>query len=282
MIQRCAGAALLALGLTLLAAPAHAERLWLLIGASDASAAAMAKKAKPLAAKAPASLVMQTNDCGESKNVFAWVAELAGSAEAAQAALPRARQLAPDAYIKRCEARAGSLLALRINAIDPSIAEVPANAVNWREQDRVSVVKPLTGDTARAGPPRNLLVTRYFADTPNDPLEGRRERVSLVEPTGQRIVLQEHCLDVARIALQRGAITLQCTREQAADELLHSVLVFDAAGKKVAEVERCRNPQWPTHTQGGPAITCEGESVDATGRLTLARKLVGLSGSTLK
>ena len=250
----------LALGLAA-ASPAKAQRLWLLVGASDGSAAALAKKAQPLAAKLPSGLVLQTRDCGEPKNVFAWVAELVGSAEAAQLALPRVRELVPDAYIKPCDAKPGSLLALRIPAIDPSIAAVPADAVNWREQDRVSAVQALDEG-------RSLLITRYFNDEPNDPLEGRRERVSVVGATGRRTVLQAHCLDAGRVSALQGLIAFQCVREQAAEELLHSVLAFDAAGHKLAEIAHCRNPRW----SGVRALICDAEVVDATGRLSLRRK----------
>lgn len=261
-IDRVTLLTLMALGLGLLAAlPAHAERLWLVVGASDVSAAVLAKKAQPLAAKAPTGLVLQTRDCGEAKNVFAWVADAAGSAEAAQAALPRARAVVADAYIKRCDAKPGTLLALRIPAIDPSIAAVPDTAVNWREADRVSAVQAL-------GEGRSLLVTRYFDAAPNDPLEGRRERVSVVDASGQRSVLEEHCLDAGRVSLRHGDIAFQCAREQAADHLLHSVLAFDTAGRKLAEIERCRNPKWT----GGRTLTCDAESVSASGRLTLQRR----------
>lgn len=265
MIRRFSEAVLAALALAV-GSPACAERVWLLIGASDASAAAMAKKARPMATRTAAGLVVQTRDCGDPKNVFAWVGEVAGSAEAAQAALPRVRQWVSDAYVKRCDAKPRSLLALRINAIDPSIAEVPPDAVNWNERDRVSSVQPLADG-------RSLLVTRYFAGTPNDPLEGRRERVSVVDAAGQRSVLQEHCLDASHVSERRGEIAFQCAREQAADELLHSVLVFDAAGRKLAEIAHCRNPQWSSER----SIACDAESVDADGRLKLRRKRTSLA-----
>ena len=252
-----------ALGLAA-ASPAHAQRLWLLVGASDGSAAVLAKKAQALAAKLPSGLVMQTRDCGEPKNVFAWVAELVDSAEAAQLALRRVREVVPDAYIKRCDARAGSLLALRIPAIDPSIAAVPADVVNWREQDRVSALQAL--ETLGAG--RSLLITRYFNDEPNDPLEGRRERVSVVEASGQRQVLQTHCLDAGRVSALQGMVAFQCVRESAANALLHSVFAFDAAGRKLVEITHCRNPRW----SGARALVCDAESVDASGRLSLRRK----------
>lgn len=248
------------------ALPVCAERLWLLVGASDTSAAALAQRAKPLAAKLPGGLLIQTHDCGEPKNVFAWVAELADTAGAAQGALTSVRPVAPDAYFKRCDVKPGSLLALRIDAIDPSIADVPATAVNWRDEDRVSTVRALADG-------RSLLVTRYFADDPNDPLEGRRERVSVIDAAGGRVLLQEQCVDAGRASVQRGDLVFQCAREQAGVELLHSVLAFDAAGHKVAEIVHCRNPRW----QGERAIVCDEESVDADGRLKLRRKLTPLA-----
>lgn len=252
-----------ALGLAA-ASPAQAQRLWLLVGASDGSAAALAKKAQALAAKLPSGLIMQTRDCGEPNNAFAWVAELVSSAEAAQLALPRVREVVPDAYIKRCDAKPGSLLALRIPAIDPSIAAVPADTVNWREQDRVSAVQAL----GALGEGRSLLIARYFSDEPNDPLEGRRERVSVVEASGQRQVLQTHCLGAGRVSALQGMVAFQCVRESAANELLHSVLAFDAAGRKLAEIAHCRNPRW----SGARTLVCDAESVDASGRLSLRRK----------
>lgn len=268
MIRFATGAVLAALVLAV-ATPAGAERAWLLIGASDASAAAMARKARLLAAIAPAGLVVQTRDCGDAKNVFAWVGEVAASSQAAHAALPRMRQSVPDAYVKRCDVKPGSLLALRIDVIDTSIAGVPPDAVNWSETDRVSTVQALADG-------RSLLVTRYFADTPNDELEGRRERVSLIDAASQRSVLQEHCLDASRVSERQGGIAFQCAREQAADELLHSVLVFDTAGRRVAEIEHCRNPQW----SGDSSIACDAESVGADGRLKLQRKRVSVAVAT--
>ena len=49
------------------ALPANAENLWLVIGASDSSATEIATKAKPHLARNPHSLIIQTNDCGDSE-----------------------------------------------------------------------------------------------------------------------------------------------------------------------------------------------------------------------
>ena len=74
---------LLLINLLVIALPAKADRLWLVVGASDLSAAGISQKAKPLALAAPNSLIIQTKDCGDNKNVFAWAAEIATSANAA-------------------------------------------------------------------------------------------------------------------------------------------------------------------------------------------------------
>lgn len=72
-----------------MACPAKAERVWLVVGASDASAAQIAEKSKTLFQRYPNGLIVQTHDCGDKKNVFAWVAEVATSAINAQDTLAR-------------------------------------------------------------------------------------------------------------------------------------------------------------------------------------------------
>ncbi|CAD5373250.1 conserved exported hypothetical protein [Rubrivivax sp. A210] len=257
--------ACLALVLASLPVVAAAERLWLVVGASDTSAARLARQAQALAPRASAGLVVQMRDCGAARQAYAWVAEVASSAEAAQAALARARTYAADAYVKRCDAVAGSLLARRIPAIDASIAAVPEDAVNWGDEDRVSELRTL-------GAGRSLLVTRHFDARPNDELEGRRTRLSLIGADGQARLLLEHCLiGAAPAAVSRqGDVALQCASEQAADHLLHRVHAYSAAGAEWGRFERCRNPRWAEAAQ--PVLSCEAESVAADGRLELRRQ----------
>lgn len=262
----CAG---LALGAVQVWAAASAEppallsgRVWLLVGASDPSPAGVAAKGKALQARLPGGLVVQTADCSDRRNVFAWVAAVATSAEDASARLPALRQLVPDAYIKRCAVRPDSLLSLRLTAVDPSIAEVPGDAVNWSDADRVSALRTLQPASDQA---RGLLLTRYFSSQANDPLEGRRERVSLVGRDGQLQPLLADCPGAVASTVQAGRVALQCDSEQAADQVLHRVLVFDLQGHQLAEQDRCRQPKW----QAPGHLRCEAEQVTASGRLTL-------------
>jgi hypothetical protein len=112
--------------------------VWLVIGASDPSPAGIARVAKGLAGKAPGGLVFQTRDCGDQRNVFGFALAVADSADSAKATLQSARATVKDAYIKRCGVVPRSLLDLRFPAVESSIANVPDDAVNWEDSDRVS------------------------------------------------------------------------------------------------------------------------------------------------
>ena len=246
--------------------PVNAESLWLVVGASDLSATEIATKAKPLLARNPNSLITQTSDCGDKRNVFAWVAEVATSANAAQDALARTRAFQKDAYVKRCDVKPGTLLALRIAAIDKSIVDVPSDAVNWQEEDRVSSAQPLPDGRA-------LAVVRYYVNAPEDPLEGRRERVILVDSAGKRTSLEESCVSPGRAVADHGRIAFHCVRDQAGDSLLHSVLVFKGTGEKLTEIQHCRNPKWSNER----TIGCDAETVGSDGKLKLNEKRMDLT-----
>ncbi|MBT1074308.1 hypothetical protein [Geobacter grbiciae] len=254
--------AAMVLGSTL---PAWGERLWLVVGTSDRTATGIARKAKAVVPTAPNALVVRTGDCGDKRSIFAWVPEIAASPGAARAALSRVRATAKDAYVKRCNARPGTLLALRVTAVDPSVANVPETAVNWEEKDRISTAHPLPDG-------RSIVIVRSFAPTADDPLEGRRESVMLAEPSGKRLVLEENCPSPGPMATQQGRIAFHCARQEAGNHLLHDVVVFGRSGEKLAEIRRCRDPKWA----GSQAIECREESVDAEGALQLRTKRIAL------
>lgn len=249
------------------AAGAKSERIWLVVGASDTTPAGIVRKARSLAsASADGGLVFQSSDCGEKTRAFGWAAAIAGSAEAAKGDLARVQGAAKDAFVKRCDVRAGSLLAARVPAVDPSIAGVPETAVNWSDEDRVSSARPLSDGYA-------LVVARYHVDQPSDPLEGRRERVVLIDPQKQRTVLTDDCPSATAVFATRPTprVAVQCAREQAGEQLLHSTLVFGADGKKLTEIAHCRRPRFSRDT-----LRCDEESVGADGALKLREKKTAL------
>ena len=239
--------------------PAAVGTRWLVVGASEATPGGIAKRARALtAAGAGDGLLLSTADCFDSRPVFAWAVEVASDFEPARAALERLRQHVPDAFIKRCNVRAGSLLALGLPAVHPSIADVPADAVNWSDADRVSAVRVL-------GAGLSLVLQRYRAALPDDPLEGRRTRLLLVRPGAAPRPLVEDCAGLASAVAGHGWLALACDSEQAADHVLHTVHAFSDSGERVAEVARCRTPR----LSADDLLLCQSESVDATGKLKL-------------
>ena len=162
-----------------------------------------------------------------------------------------------DSYVKPCDVMPGSLLAWRASAVDASIADVPADAVNWEDADRVSSAVPL-------GDGRAVILVRHFVNDPDDPLEGKRERVLLARAS-ERALLENDCPSAGAFTARAGRVAFQCAREVAGDVPLHGVLAFSAQGKKLTELAHCRSPAW-THPG---VLVCDEELVDARGELTL-------------
>lgn len=239
---------------------AHAEPVWLVVGASDASPARVAQKAKALFMVYENGLIIQTYDCGDKNNVFAWVADVAPTAKAAQETLNRVRASIKDAYVKRCDVKPGSLLALRVSAVDKSIANVPQDAVNWEDRDRISSTQDL-------GEGKSAVIVRYYAAAPEDPLEGRRERLMLVDGA-KRITLDDHCVNPSKVLLNHDRVVFHCAKEQAGTALLHNVFVFATTGEKLAEIDHCRNPKWA----GERTVVCDAETVNSNGKLELKNR----------
>jgi hypothetical protein len=242
------------------------KTIWLIVGASDPSPTGIARAAKGLAVKAPRGLVFQTRDCGDQRNVFGYAVEVADSPDSAKAALQRARGLVKDAYIKRCVVVPRSLLDLRFPAVESSIADVPDDAVNWDDIDRVSTVIKLPDG-------RDVVAQRVFVDDPEDPLEGRTVRVILVSGPGKGTLLNDDCMRPERFKVRDGLLTFQCDGQEAGDQLLHVVLAFDKDGKQLANVDTCRNPSLPDDF----TLLCGEESVDIKGRLKLRPKRTALT-----
>lgn len=232
---------------------------FLVIGASDASPQRIVKRAAQLAAKiGRPGLVVQTVDCGESRSVFAWASDIESSATAAKASLSRLKATVPDAYVKRCLVRPRSLLAHKRNAVDPSIADVPASAVNWSDADRVSALIKL-------GSAGDLMLTRYFVNQPDDVLEGRRTRVSLAGANREWVTLAADCQGAGSVTALGPWLALSCETEQAAEHLLHTVQAYTLDGKLAAQIPRCQRP-----TLVAPdVLACQAETVDAAGQLRL-------------
>lgn len=251
-----------ALALLVATASAQADQWYLTVGATDASPAGIAKKAKRIAADG---LIFQTGDCGDKKNIFGWAAKVDKDRKSAEATRRALRERVPDANVRLCEVKQGSLLAHRISAVDISIADVPETAVNWDDRDMVSEIESLPDN-------RSLLISRYYERGADDPLEGRRERVILLSPQDERKELEKNCINAGNVRSSRDLLAFQCAREQAGDHLLHIVVVFDWNGAKIKEIRHCRDPLLIQNSY----LQCQRESVGADGKLKLSTKKIRL------
>jgi hypothetical protein len=234
---------------------ANAEEVFLVVAASSRDPGTIASVAAKFA---PNALIVNTANCGEQNHFYTLAVEISNSLKAARSALGSIKSAIRDAYIKKCAVTPSSLLSYRISAVDRSIAAIPKNAVNWSAADRVSTTLPISQD-------ESLVILRHFDNIPGDPLEGRRDRILLAKSSGKKVVLTENCLDLANPATIKDLIAFDCVREEAGDQLLHSVVVVTAAGENIREIERCRNPKWVDTRE----LVCEAESVQADGRLVL-------------
>jgi hypothetical protein len=244
----------------------RAEEVWLVIGASDTSTLQIAKKAKKLADLSDNGFVVQMSDCNQDSNIFAWTADVKASQSEARPILDSLRKTVKDAYLKRCDVIPHSLLAHRISAVDPSIADIPAGAVNWSDEDGVSEIHPMQHGA-------DVLIIRYFEDNLEDPLEGRREGVSLIDSSSRQYSLEANCVNAGGFVEKEGNIAFVCAREQAGIHLLHSVVAYNSKAEKMIEIEYCRNPSW----SGAHEIECDRETVGPEGELTLHPHKVTLS-----
>jgi hypothetical protein len=261
-VLTCAIAACLAAG-----RPALAEPVFLVVAASGGEPGAVARQARQIAAAHLGSLVVSTADCGERHRAFAVVTAITGSTAEARAAREQLRTAAKDAYVKRCEVIPGSPLALRIPAIDPSIADIPKDAINWSDEDKLTSSQRLSNDAW-------LVTVGYYIAEPDDPLEGRRRRIVLATANGDRTILAQDCPNIGRPAALGGLLAFDCAREQAGKHLLHAVLAFNQGMPIGGEIERCREPKWTGIRQ----LTCRAESVRPNGELVLTPKRIRLDG----
>jgi hypothetical protein len=241
---------------------AMAEQVFLVVAASSDSPATIAQKARRLSADAAGLLVVDIRDCGSLKPMFAVVTNVAGSRDEANGALARIKASIADAYVKPCNVKPGSLLSFRISAVDPSIASVPSDVVNWEDADRVSTAMAIDATNS-------IAIIRTYAPSKDDPLEGRTERILLANTSGKRVTLSNDCTDFARPTMTHSIVVFECAREEAGEQLLHSVVVVTSNGRKITEIPHCRDPSWSKSGE----IRCASESVTADGKLVLQEKL---------
>lgn len=239
------------------------EAKWLVIAATKQEVTPSLEATRKLQARWPHVTVVASAECdGLRAGLYLAVTEIAVDRSAADAALQKLKSDVPDAYVRECRTKVDSTLAVGVPLVDPSIAQVPSDSVNWSDRDRISSVIKLTGGGY-------VWIRRWYSPVPDDPLEGRRESVLYFDGSPENAKeLQASCTDAHAVQLGH-LLALSCARENAGDNLLHEVTVFDTtSGKAMKSVPRCREPAFVSLTD----ITCKSESVDPHGRLKLEVK----------
>jgi hypothetical protein len=234
------------------------KTVWLVVAASSPSPAAISLQAKDLKARGLDPVIFQSNDCGNVQNLFGVAVNISDSITTARVALGRAASTIKGAYIRRCLVMPHSLLAYGFPAVDASIANVPSDSLNWEDSDRISSVVRLPDG-------RDIIASRVYVADPEDPLEGKRVHIILPSVSGKGRLLSDDCFWPDHFRTHGGIIAFQCAGEEAGNQLLHTVLAFDANGDPLAKVQSCRAPILLDEA----ALTCQKESVDAAGHLRL-------------
>lgn len=247
---------------------AETQVKYLVVGASASSASDIARASQPLFRDFPDSFVFRAADCGERTTFLGVALGSFDSLANAKASLAVARARARGAYLRVCKVAPHSLLALGFPAVDRSIADVPRDAVNWSEADRLSGVIALPDG-------RHVVAQRAFVPDRDDPDEGRRVRIQLVNGDGRIHLLREDCPLPGAFVSHEGLVGFQCAGEEAGGHLLHDSFAFDEEGRQRAAVASCRTPRFSS----GTAMVCRAEEVDSHGRLRLHRTRVSLTAT---
>jgi hypothetical protein len=245
----------------LLAAPTPAAK-WLVVAASSKQIPPTLVALKTLKPSWPDATVVASKDCPNlAPDLYLTVASIQPDRAAAQSTVAQLRSQVPDAYVRACTVRPESRLQLGIPLLDPSIEKVPDDVVNWTDADRISQIDTLPGGG-------HLWIRREYVAEPDDPNEGRRTAVLFFDQSpSDAHQLESDCPNVS-YAAQANLIAITCAREVAADNLFHTVDVFQRPGlEKIASAEHCRGPQLT-----GTAPACQEEHIGPDGKLSLSPK----------
>jgi hypothetical protein len=262
-VRLLAAACIAAASLLTSKADAAPDRVWLPVVATETTVAAAVAAADRLGRDMPLSIV-SSDDCPNLRPaLFLVVPALPTDQAAAEAQLAqwRDRGGVPDAYLRACEVAADSRLAIGLPLLDPSIRQRPPETATWTVDDAVSQVLPLGNGWL-------ALIVPHYTPEPEDAREGLRTEVRVAGPPGlEHRLLQPDCIG-PEIAASGPHVALACAVAVAGENLLHVTRVYRLPGaEQVMAQESCRDP-----ALSGMRLVCQGERVDADGRLHLERR----------
>lgn len=211
--------------------------------------------------------IVPSSDCANLKpGLYLAVVEVTTERAAAESAAAKLRGSVADAYVRNCEPRTGSLMQFGIPAVDPSVLQVPATAVNWDTEDRLSDIK-----AAGSG---YVWIKRWYDPAPEDPLEGRRASVYFFDRNPREAKeLAANCTSPS-VQVSGGLAAITCVRENAGENLLHETRVVETgSGRLLKSIPRCRDARVVSRTE----VSCQAEAVGPDGQLKLTPKRLPLS-----
>lgn len=228
------------------ATPDVATGQWLAIAAARNDAGQAVSLARGLRGDWPDTAVIASGDCADFRPGYFLVVVPAASADEAEKAAVAMRGRFSDAYRRECRPMEGSAMAVGLATVDPTIFDVPADAVNWDSSDMVSTVLTENG--------RSVWIRRWYEPDPEDPLEGRRVSVFL-QARGEAIELLPRCSG-AEALFGDTRVAVSCETMVAGSDLFHTVYLFDLeSGRRTRTLDRCRDPQFEANGN----LVCEVE-----------------------
>jgi len=241
--------------------------LWFAVAESASTVTQAMRTAQALRTAWPSITVIATVDCGNLTAGMYLAAVPARDQTDAQSMSERLSGERKDANAQPCQARPDTRLELGVPLLDPSMAAAPSVTVNWTDADRMSSVHKIAGGGY-------LWIRRQYVAAPEDPREGRRASVWYFakSPDAAKLI-EADCTDVA-FASQAVWLALSCARETAAEQLLHSTMVYRIGAPGVKHTyPRCRAPRFESDTE----LTCQEEAVSNQGELKLTPMRVRLN-----
>lgn len=237
---------------------------WIVLATESSPLAAARRKSdvarQPTIQSAGATLqVMASSDCANLRPGLMLVV-----ARAEALSLAQARSVVLDAYARPCLSQGPSLSHWGIDAVDPSLAQMRAEPINWSPNDALTrIVGTLDG-----GP--TVLLRPYYADERDDPREGLRTAVDLLaanQSTAQRLLAD---CSFPTLSIDGRLLAVACATEQVADQLVYETQVLELAAKPLTltVVPRCATPKLTASTR---SLSCLKQSIGPTGQITTRR-----------
>lgn len=189
------------------------------------------------ARRAPGTQVMSGSDCVEFRPGIYVLAR------------PGNARPAAGRYVKRCTAKAGSVTALGLPAVDRSFAAMRDSPINFDGSDIVTTIRS------------RLLLRPWYAPSANDPRGGLRMAVEDV--AGPRRLIERDC-NQAEVARNGRYIAIACAVEQVGEASLYRMSVYRARDLTRVRVEqRCRSPQFAATG----VLACAAQRIGPNGRI---------------